>query len=317
MNLEKLQMVENQISAIKSEIEPNLAYLISSQLEIIKFIQSPTLMTTIFDNILLNLHNILKNESIESEQEWIKQQSSLIIQNFIFVMHYSLLVRIKEKKKEGDLLLKDLGYQIGESINKTLKKSANINNLINDAASSGGNLPAMLALNFSTSITEALTDGGHNSTLNKAISYFIENKSFEKEKFLFFNMVHQTIQKLERNYLLFGKQIIIYEMLFNYANHIELYSKETALKKKEKGFLGSIFQFLVKGIFLIIFSISLIISTIYAAYTDSLMNEFLYILIGVGLIIAYQFLAKMIENNKIKKVPNQIKKVAKLFNPHI
>jgi hypothetical protein len=317
MNLEKLQMVENQISAIKSEIEPNLAYLISSQLEIIKFIQSPTLMTTIFDNILLNLHNILKNESIESEQEWIKQQSSLIIQNFIFVMHYSLLVRIKEKKKEGDLLLKDLGYQIGESINKTLKKSANINNLINDAASSGGNLPAMLALNFSTSITEALTDGGHNSTLNKAISYFIENKSFEKEKFLFFNMVHQTIQKLERNYLLFGKQIIIYEMLFNYANHIELYSKETALKKKEKGFLGSIFQFLVKGIFLIIFSISLIIYTIYAAYTDSLMNEFLYILIGVGLIIAYQFLAKMIENNKIKKVPNQIKKVAKLFNPHI
>jgi GTP cyclohydrolase II len=317
MNLEKLQMVENQISAIKSEIEPNLAYLISSQLEIIKFIQSPTLMTTIFDNILLNLHNILKNESIESEQEWIKQQSSLIIQNFIFVMHYSLLVRIKEKKKEGDLLLKDLGCQIGESINKTLKKSANINNLINDAASSGGNLPAMLALNFSTSITEALTDGGHNSTLNKAISYFIENKSFEKEKFLFFNMVHQTIQKLERNYLLFGKQIIIYEMLFNYANHIELYSKETALKKKEKGFLGSIFQFLVKGIFLIIFSISLIIYTIYAAYTDSLMNEFLYILIGVGLIIAYQFLAKMIENNKIKKVPNQIKKVAKLFNPHI
>lgn len=88
---------------------------IQSQLLVINSIQSPTLVDTAFDTLVLNLRKTLKAAD-ELEREEIRETYALMIQNYVFFMDAKYQAKVKADKEATRALLEQAGAQLSRSV---------------------------------------------------------------------------------------------------------------------------------------------------------------------------------------------------------
>lgn len=100
---------------------------VKAQMQVIKFIQSPTLVDTTLDTLILSLKKSLKKASNEDEKEHLRESFSLMIQNYVFFFDARMRYTIEENKEEARQNKEEarqIFLQAGEMLSNSVKDVA-------------------------------------------------------------------------------------------------------------------------------------------------------------------------------------------------
>ena len=341
MNDDALIKIENDLNKMTLNMESNSGFILEIQVQIVKLIREPTLVLSVTDTILHKLSTNLQNVDDESERAWLKNQTSLTIQNFIFVMHAYLVYETEKNKEKGKKLLSDAVSMLGESIGKTLEyeiKKTSPSSILSKtieivASTSTGMYGKAIEVGaiFSMKLFEAMTDGGDQSFLSKIIDCFGNNVGDKKKNF--FIMVEKAMFKIGRNKHLIGKNILLSEMLYNYADLIEEHKLEIQSEKRNSRIMKALLGvYLLAFPFLILFVLFAIALAVFFAYSyfwgsmEVFKSSLLYIggvfvalpatyVIFIVLSVMYMSIRNFNKARRIKNVSKHIREIALELTP--
>lgn len=104
------------LTSIQTGASPAVRQAISAQMQVIRFVQSPTLVDTTFDTLLHSLKKSLELAKNETETEGIRESFCLMIQNYVFFMDAKLQMVINSNKEEGRKLFDEAGELLSNSV---------------------------------------------------------------------------------------------------------------------------------------------------------------------------------------------------------
>ena len=79
--INSLEQMGAWLASLESGASVSVQEAVKAQMQVIKFIQSPTLVDTTLDTLILSLKKSLKKASDENEKEHLRESFSLMIQN--------------------------------------------------------------------------------------------------------------------------------------------------------------------------------------------------------------------------------------------
>jgi hypothetical protein len=89
---------------------------LKSQMQVLQYVQSPTMTMMAIDNVLTCLYKSLQSAGSDKEKEALRDSYSSLIQSFIFVNEAQLRYEIEEDKQETINLLSQAGNMLSSSV---------------------------------------------------------------------------------------------------------------------------------------------------------------------------------------------------------
>lgn len=226
MNTDKLIQVEQEIYALVPPDKPIIANIITAQLQILKFLRDPMMMLSITDVILQNLETSLRSAQGPDQRKWLQEQSAMVIQNYLVMIHAGVKHQIRQNESEAKRLLNDGARMLADSIFRTLSQSSG-NNTHHSRASDAANR-LLLA------VTEE--DENASSFFSRLINWLYRKEKAEQMKKEFMRMAEQILEKISRRKKLIGRSAVISEMFHNYIREIHEYKCRAAGNKAREAF---------------------------------------------------------------------------------
>lgn len=197
-------LIDLEESASKSVQEA-----LKAQLQVIKFVQSPTLVDTTLDTLIFSLKKSLKLAKDKEEQESLREQFSVMIQNYVFFFDARVQYVINETKDEA----RQLFCQAGEMLSNSVKEVA----LMAVDGASIAEMRKTVVENLFSPENEEQTKSYFNRIWN-----FVNQKSIVDEKRKEFNgTIYGIIKKLDKYQPLIGKSMLIYGMIERYKPNVK------------------------------------------------------------------------------------------------
>lgn len=107
------------LQSLQSDASPAVMMALQSQLFVLKYVQSPTMMLMAVDNIMLCLHKALKSAEDETTKENLKETFTSLLQSFIFAMEAKLRYEVDNAREESVQLLAEAGDLLMSSVAST------------------------------------------------------------------------------------------------------------------------------------------------------------------------------------------------------
>lgn len=107
------------LTSLQAEASPAVMMALQSQLQVLKYIQSPTMTLMAVDNVMLCLHKALKGAEDNQQKESLRESFASLLQSFIFVTEARLRYEIDSNKDEAYKLLADAGDMLMSSVGST------------------------------------------------------------------------------------------------------------------------------------------------------------------------------------------------------
>lgn len=213
--ISSVDSLSNYLQALQPEASPSVMMALQSQLQVLKFVQSPTMTLMTIDNIMVCLHKALKSAVNEEEKEALREVFASLLQSFIFVSEARLKYEIDSNREESVRLLADAGDMLMNTVSTTaLMVAVPVVSAaakgIKVATTAKKTLPVMT--NVLASNTEQKSFIGRLITV-KGKKAIIEEKKQEFDKTL--NYIFETLDKY---FELIGPSIQIHGMLKRYAD---------------------------------------------------------------------------------------------------
>jgi len=237
MSDESLVKIEDEIRNVVSIANPFIGRILDAQIQVIRFIREPMMMLSITDIMMQNLDMSLRLVSTQEERKWLKEQTSITIQHFLFLMHASLVFEINGNKDEFWLLLKEGGQLIGGAIADVLSYI-------------GSGDGRKLAMDIRERLERAI-DESKPSFWSRLMELIPNREKLKRKKNNFMLMLEKTLFKIGRRKNLFGKSIALSETIYDYIDPIVEHKKELAREEGPDGWLsGLAMLFFLPAIFL-------------------------------------------------------------------
>ena len=195
---------------------------LQSQMQILKYIQSPTLTGMAIDGILAALIKALKNAKDEVERENVRDAYCGILQCFMFFSEAKFRYEIDQDKKESYQLLASAGEMLGQSV-------FNVATLAFPAAAVVKNVRIN---NVFGSVSQ------QKSVFSKLASFFGKKAEIEEKKKIYLQTLNVLFDTFRQYASVIGPSVLINGMLKRYIPQLaQAYKKE-----KLKTLKGDILQ---------------------------------------------------------------------------
>lgn len=201
------------LQSLQADASPSVIMALQSQIQVLKYVQSPTMMLMAVDNIMLCLHKALKSAEDETTKENLKETFASLLQSFIFAIEAKLRYEVDNAREESVQLLAEAGDLLMTSVTSTAMM------VVPMAAGQkvGHVLPKMV--NVFAQNTE------QKSFLGRLIMVKGKKALIEEKKAEFDKTLNYIFEELDNYSALVGPSIQLHGMLKRYADGlIERYS---------------------------------------------------------------------------------------------
>ena len=194
------------LQSLQAEASPAVMMALQSQLQVLKYVQSPSMMLMAVDNIMLCLHKALKSAEDETTKENLKETFSTLIQSFIFAIEAKLRYEIDSAREESIQLLAEAGDLLMSSVTSTAM-------MVVPAAAGqkiGRAIPKM--------VNVFAQDAEQKSFLGRLIMVKGKKALIEEKKAEFDKTLNYIFETLDNYSALVGPSIQLHGMLKRYAD---------------------------------------------------------------------------------------------------
>ena len=194
------------LQSLQADASPAVMMALQSQLQVLKYVQSPSMMLMAVDNIMLCLHKALKSEEDETTKENLKETFTTLIQSFIFAIEAKLRYEIDSAREESIQLLAEAGDLLMSSVTSTAMMVVPV-----AAGQKVGNaLPKM--------VNVFAQNAEQKSFLGRLIMVKGKKALIEEKKAEFDKTLNYIFEELDNYSALVGPSIQLYGMLKRYAD---------------------------------------------------------------------------------------------------
>ena len=194
------------LQSLQADASPAVMMALQSQLQVLKYVQSPSMMLMAVDNIMLCLHKALKSAEDETTKENLKETFTTLIQSFIFAIEAKLRYEIDSAREESIQLLAEAGDLLMSSVTSTAMMVVPV-----AAGQKVGNaLPKM--------VNVFAQNAEQKSFLGRLIMVKGKKALIEEKKAEFDKTLNYIFEELDNYSALVGPSIQLYGMLKRYAD---------------------------------------------------------------------------------------------------
>ena len=219
----------NTIHTLSEEVDGAFGCALNAQLEVLRVLEDPTLLTTCVDSVLQHLLHGIEVANSESEVKLLRKDSSLLIQTLLFVTQANLIKKSQENRTE----------LIGLLTQATDCSLVFIEVLIT-ALAAQNKVPSKVAMLSETIVRLKQTNSAEKTNLIKAtynvIFAFFKSK---KDNVAYYVSIDLIYEKLFRYKELVGTSIILAESVRNNSESLIKHSVQADkefIDKIKKGF---------------------------------------------------------------------------------
>ena len=194
------------LQSLQADASPAVMMALQSQLQVLKYVQSPSMMLMVIDNIMHCLHKALKSAEDETTKENLKETFTTLIQSFIFAIEAKLRYEIDSAREESIQLLAEAGDLLMSSVTSTAMMVVPV-----AAGKKVGNaLPKM--------VNVFAQNAEQKSFLGRLIMVKGKKALIEEKKAEFDKTLNYIFEELDNYSALVGPSIQLYGMLKRYAD---------------------------------------------------------------------------------------------------
>lgn len=216
-----LEQMGAWLTSLENGASVSVQEAVKAQMQVIRFIQSPTLVDTTLDTLLLSLKKSLKKAADEDEKEHLQESFSLMIQNYVFFFDARMQYAINENKDEA----RQIFLQAGEMLSNSVKDVA----LMAVSEKKKAEIAAVAVHNlFDTNDNKSAFD-----LFNRIWKWWNKDKIIAEKRQEFYVTIYNICKKLGKYQSLIGESMIINGMIERYASDIYNYVCEQALANNE------------------------------------------------------------------------------------
>lgn len=219
--INSLEQMGAWLASLESGASVSVQEAVKAQMQVIKFIQSPTLVDTTLDTLILSLKKSLKKASDENEKEHLRESFSLMIQNYVFFFDARMQYAINENKEEA----RQIFLQAGEMLSNSVKDVALM-------AVSGIKKAEVAAV----AVHNLFDDNDNNNSASlfaRIWKWWNKDKIIAEKREEFYVTLYNICKKLGKYQPLIGESMLINGMIERYTPAICDYVSEKALEQNE------------------------------------------------------------------------------------
>ena len=176
--------------------ESALAYALQAQLQVLEVVQSPNLTGSMFDIMLESLYTAIDRSESDFQKKIIQQKAAIMVNSMLFFMEAKIHYESKKYKQEGLDLLK-------KGCNMLADSASSIASLV---TTQGASLLVDGPKLFETLIQD-------RSLIDRVVNFFAGGKKIRQMQSDFSLFVASAVDKLGRYKNLFGRSIILAELV--------------------------------------------------------------------------------------------------------
>src|SRR5690606_16291768 len=208
-----LDEVTSYLNGLQEGASYCLETTIKAQLEVISFIQSPTLVSTTFDSLILFLKRSLEGAESPKEQNNLRDHFSRMIQNYIFFFNARLQLEINSNKEEATKLFHQAGEMLSKTITDTVLMAA-----VPGGQLKGAKIAGVVVKNFFSK-----DNNESKGFLTSLINWWRKDKIIAEKRSEFYKILDSMFFKLGKHNDLIGTSFLINGVILNYISELSDY----------------------------------------------------------------------------------------------
>lgn len=214
--VDSMAEMEQLICQLRTGAPVNVGMVLQQELNVLKFIESPSMSGMIVDNIIVCLHKALDSAETEEEKQQLRDSITSMLQSVLFVSEARLQYAIRKDKEEAVEMMANAGNLLADSVSGLAymmlpggqaKAVPMVKNILD---------PAVLG----SSVTNFLTARKKQEMLEEKIKDHNE-------------MLENLFKTFDRYFPIIGPSIQIHGMLSRYVKQLERSYREAQYKEVE------------------------------------------------------------------------------------
>ena len=210
-----MEGMKTWLTELGKDTTPALMQTLQSQLQMLKYVQSPSMIGMALDNMILCLDKATKISTNPQELANIKEAFASMIQNYFFMLEANLKCAQKKSQQESVQLLTQAGEMLSDAVTKTAM-----------ALSSAG----------TASVADVVVKNVFESPemqkgyLKKLFTWLGDKKVLSQKEEEFYKTIEMLFETFDENAELLGKSILYNGMLSRYRAQLIDQYKEQKMK---------------------------------------------------------------------------------------
>ena len=210
-----MEGMKTWLNELGKDTTPALMQTLQSQLQMLKYVQSPSMTGMALDNMILCLDKAAKTSSSPQELANIKEAFASMLQNYFFMLEANLKCAQKKSQQESTQLLTQAGEMLSDAVTKTAM-----------ALSGTG----------AASVTDVVVKNVFESPemqkgyLKKLFTWIGDKKILAQKEEEFYKTIEMLFETFDENAELLGESILYNGMLSRYRNLLVERYKEQKMK---------------------------------------------------------------------------------------
>lgn len=183
--ISSLQEMSQWLSTLQKGASPAVREALNAQVNVIRFVQSPTLVDTTFDTLLYSLDKSLRVARNQEEVSGIREVFCLMIQNYAFFMDAKYQMEVNKNREEG----RQLFIQAGEMLSNSIKDVALM-------AIGGADVTSIANTTITNLFAPENGTGGISKFLNRLYNFINQEEILFEQEQQFYVTIENIILKL-------------------------------------------------------------------------------------------------------------------------
>lgn len=202
------------VRQLQTEASGPALQALQSQLQVLRYVESPSMTSMALDNILVALHKSLKEAEEPRQRELLQETFASLLQSFVFMSEARLQHEIESNQKQTIQLLSEAGDFLANSVLQvtTLVATGGASAVVQGASTVARVMPVVNNVMAAT--------GVQKSFLGRLISAKGKKAEIEARKTNFYKSIEYMFDTLDRYAELIGRSIQLHGMLKRYADQL-------------------------------------------------------------------------------------------------
>lgn len=205
--IRSLEEMTAYLAELAENANESLEAALKAQLEVIRYVQSPSLYDSSFDLFFKNVKNALKYAESQWAQDKIREQATIMIQNYVFFMNAKLQYEIEVDREEQRALLEE---SCGMLVNSVVA-------IATAATKSKSDVPRIIL----TELTRQNQQG--DSIFTKVYRWWTKESRTRQKQGEFLETMDLLIAKLYKQRAVIGQSNLIAGLIARYAEAMANY----------------------------------------------------------------------------------------------
>lgn len=214
LQINTLEQMTDWVRQLQTEASGPALQALQSQLQVLRYVESPSMTSMALDNILVALHKSLKEAEEPRQRELLQETFASLLQSFVFMSEARLQHEIDTNQKQTIQLLSEAGDFLANSVLQvtTLVATGGASAVAKGASTVARVMPVVNNVMAAT--------GVQKSFLGRLISAKGKKAEIEARKTNFYKSIEYMFDTLDRYAELIGRSIQLHGMLKRYADQL-------------------------------------------------------------------------------------------------